>query len=174
MDCSPPGSSVHGISQMRILEWVAISFSRGSFWPRNWTQVSCIAGRFFTYRAMREDAESGIAMLIKCGLYSNSKLLHVLHYAQLENYLKVFWKIPGYKFQINKMLPPSCIFARNVYHSESHCQQASAISWPFQKLHWLTSLEHYLPCWKGHSPAYSTDCWVRYLLTGWGDCVLTV
>ena len=48
MDCSPPGSSVHGIFQARTLEWVAISFSRGSSWPRNRTQVSCIAGRFFT------------------------------------------------------------------------------------------------------------------------------
>ena len=40
-DCSPPGSSVSGISQARILEWVAISFSKGSPWPRDWTQVSC-------------------------------------------------------------------------------------------------------------------------------------
>ena len=47
-DCSPSGSSVHGILQARILEWVAISFSRGSSRPRNWTWVSCIAGRFFT------------------------------------------------------------------------------------------------------------------------------
>ena len=45
---SPPGSSVHGISQARLLEWVAISFSRGSFWPRDQTQVSCIADRFST------------------------------------------------------------------------------------------------------------------------------
>ena len=37
MDCSPPGSSVHGIFQARILEWVAISFSRGSFQPRDQT-----------------------------------------------------------------------------------------------------------------------------------------
>ena len=48
MDCSPPGSSVHGIFQARILEWVAISFSRGSFGLRDPTQVSRIAGRFFT------------------------------------------------------------------------------------------------------------------------------
>ena len=48
MDCSSPGSSVHGILQARILEWVAISFSRGSSRPRDWTQVSCIAGRFVT------------------------------------------------------------------------------------------------------------------------------
>ena len=48
MEYSPPGSSVHGIFQARILEWVAISFSRGSFLPRNQTQVSCFACRFFT------------------------------------------------------------------------------------------------------------------------------
>ena len=48
MDCSPPGSSVPGISQARVLEWVAISFSRGSSQPRDPTQVSCIAGGFFT------------------------------------------------------------------------------------------------------------------------------
>ena len=47
-DCSPPGSSVHGILQARILEWVAIPFARGSSQPRNRTRVSCIAGRFFT------------------------------------------------------------------------------------------------------------------------------
>ena len=54
MDCSPPGFSVHGVFQARILEWIAISFSRESSRPRNWTQVSCIAGKFFTDWAMRE------------------------------------------------------------------------------------------------------------------------
>ena len=44
MDCSPPGSSVCGIFQARILEWVAIPFSKGSSQPRDWTCVSCIAG----------------------------------------------------------------------------------------------------------------------------------
>ena len=48
MDCSLPGSSVHGISQARILEWVAISSSEGSSQPREWTRVSSIAGGFFT------------------------------------------------------------------------------------------------------------------------------
>ena len=46
MDCSPPGSSVHRILQARILELVAVPFSRGSSQPRNQTQVSCIAGVF--------------------------------------------------------------------------------------------------------------------------------
>ena len=54
MDCSLPGFSVHGILQARILGWVAISFSRGSSQPRNRTQVSSIAGRFFTDWAMWE------------------------------------------------------------------------------------------------------------------------
>ena len=54
MDCSVPGSSVHGIFQARILEWVVNSFSRGSFWPRDRNRVSCTAGRFFTSWAMRE------------------------------------------------------------------------------------------------------------------------
>ena len=48
MDCSLPGSSVRGISQARTLEWVAISFSRGSSRPRDWTCGSCRAGGFFT------------------------------------------------------------------------------------------------------------------------------
>ena len=48
MNCSPPGFSVHGILQTRILEWVAISFSRGSSQPTDWSQVSCIVGGFFT------------------------------------------------------------------------------------------------------------------------------
>ena len=48
MDCSPPDSSVHGILQPRMLEWVAIPFSRGSSGTRDRTSVSCITGRFFT------------------------------------------------------------------------------------------------------------------------------
>ena len=48
MDCSPPGSSIHGILQARILEWVAMPSSKGSSQPRDRTQVSHIAGRFFT------------------------------------------------------------------------------------------------------------------------------
>ena len=48
VDCSPPGSSVMGILQARILEWVAMLFSGGSSQPRDQTQVSCIVGRFFT------------------------------------------------------------------------------------------------------------------------------
>ena len=55
MDCSLPGSSVHGILQARILEWVVISYFRGLYQPRDQTQVSCIAGGFFAIWATRED-----------------------------------------------------------------------------------------------------------------------
>ena len=48
MDCNPSGSSVHGISQPGILEWVVISTSRGSSWPKDPNRISCTAGRFFT------------------------------------------------------------------------------------------------------------------------------
>ena len=54
VDCSLPGSSVHGILQARILEWVAVPFSRGSSQPRDWTGVSCIADGLFTSWATRE------------------------------------------------------------------------------------------------------------------------
>ena len=50
--------TVHGILQARILEWAAFPFSRGSSQPRNGTEVSCIAGRFFTSLATRESQES--------------------------------------------------------------------------------------------------------------------
>ena len=48
VDCSTPGSSVHGILKARIVEWIAMSSSRESSWPRVWTHVSHLAGRFFT------------------------------------------------------------------------------------------------------------------------------
>ena len=59
MDCSPPGSSVHGIVQARILEGVAMPSSRGSSQPRDQTQVFRIAGGFFTIWATRADAIIG-------------------------------------------------------------------------------------------------------------------
>ena len=54
-DCSPPGSSVHGISQARVLEWVAISFFRGFSWPSDWTWVSGL-GRQILYRWATKEA----------------------------------------------------------------------------------------------------------------------
>ena len=53
-----PGSSVHVVLQVRILEWVAIFPSRGSSQPRDWTQISCIAGRFFTTEPLGKPSQS--------------------------------------------------------------------------------------------------------------------
>ena len=84
VDCSPPGSSVHGILQARILEWVAISFSilewvaisfsRGSSRPRDWTRVSCIAGRRFTLWATRELKAKYSSLTYKCWLVGEELL----------------------------------------------------------------------------------------------------
>ena len=56
LDCSLPGSSVHGILQERILDWVVMPSPRGSSWPRDWTQVSCIAGSLLNNWTNREAA----------------------------------------------------------------------------------------------------------------------
>ena len=76
VDCSPQGSSVHGISQTRILEWVSISFPRGSSQPRDWTQVSCITGRFFIDCA----ASKALIMMLNikilsCNIFISNKFI---------------------------------------------------------------------------------------------------
>ena len=72
MDCSPSGSSVHGIPQARILEWIAVPSFRGSSRPRDRTQVSCIAGRLFTIWVK---AIIGINIIITITLISVHKCL---------------------------------------------------------------------------------------------------
>ena len=69
MDSSQPGSSIHGIFQAKILECVAISFSRGSSWPRDRIWVSCIVGRRFTVWATR-----GVSKLYNVCLYIHTQL----------------------------------------------------------------------------------------------------
>ena len=77
MDCSPPHSSVHGIFQARILEWVASPFSRGSSQSRDQTQVSHIAGGFFTIWATREALK--IIKCESCSVLSDSLRPHGLY-----------------------------------------------------------------------------------------------
>ena len=76
MDCSPPGSSIRGIHQARILEWVAISFSRGSSQPRDRTQVSHIAGRCFNLWATREAHSSWRRSQIEEGFLNPYQHMH--------------------------------------------------------------------------------------------------
>ena len=67
MDCSPPGSSVHEISQARIVEWVSISFSGGSFWPKDQTHVSWISciGRQILYHCTTREAPQDLITVMK-------------------------------------------------------------------------------------------------------------
>ena len=76
VDCSLPAFSIHGIFQARVLAWGAISFSRGSSRPRNWTPVSCTAG--FTLWASREALILGINKPLPLtirGFFSTSKIV---------------------------------------------------------------------------------------------------
>ena len=83
-----PCSSVHGILQAKVLEWVAISFSRGSSEPRDQTRVSCIAHRFFTIWAIRE------AIKILKILKNNSTKKCV----SIHKYLSNRWKLYNFFF----------------------------------------------------------------------------
>ena len=95
MDCSPPGSSIHGISQARILEWVAISFSRGSSQLRVWTHFSCI-GRQILYHwamCMRPSSQVSAAFLVTLPLTQ-----HPSHYVQ--------------SMELFSVLSPLCLWTR--------------------------------------------------------------
>ena len=92
-DCSLPGSSIHEISQARILEWIAISISWGSSWPRDWTQVSHLAGRLFTVWAIRESSKEKVCFLwlkrkkVLANLYNSILMNFQLFLSPDNNYL---------------------------------------------------------------------------------------
>ena len=65
MDCNQLGPSAHGISQARLLEWVAISFSKGSSWPRDWTCIYCLGRQILCHWATREVKKAIILLLAK-------------------------------------------------------------------------------------------------------------
>ena len=76
MDCIPPVSSVHGILQAKILEWVAMLSSRGSSQPRDQTQVFCIAGRFFTVWTTREARNMSLDVTFSADYQDDEKDRH--------------------------------------------------------------------------------------------------
>ena len=78
IDYNPPDSSVCGITQARILEWVVVPSSMGSYWSRNWTLVSHIAGRFFTIWATWEAQDKALGLGHKKGQASYRSLTQVL------------------------------------------------------------------------------------------------
>ena len=95
MDHSPPGSSVHGILQARILEWVALLFSRGSTQLRDRTWVSCIVGRYFTIWATREAWNKYILPLKVTSIEWNSLALNLYDNSCVrQNSSQIFSKSP--------------------------------------------------------------------------------
>jgi len=89
IDCSPPGSTVQGILQARrILEWVAISSSRVFSWPRDWTQVFCTAGRFFTIWATWEAQPSELPIINSTFHRNKPRLIKA----------KILWPVSEEKF----------------------------------------------------------------------------
>ena len=94
----PPGSSVLGISKARVLEWVAISFSRGSSWPRDPTHVSyvsCIAGKVFTHWAFGEALQESGRFIF---LHGTSVLKHSPRFTDGKNTLQEGWVPRGIQF----------------------------------------------------------------------------
>ena len=96
MDYSMPGSSVHGIFSSRILEWVAISFPRGSSQPRDQTCVSCIAGRHFYCLATGEASIIMYILYVSDVQYSDSHCLKVILH------VKLLLDFPGSSAQVVK------------------------------------------------------------------------
>ena len=103
--CDPMTPSLHRNSQARILEWVAVSFSRGSSWPRDRTQVSRIAGRFFTIWATRgvliteQDAKSWVhpvTMLLLSPLHEHIAVLGLVELPQSIGHLSALEKFTMY------------------------------------------------------------------------------
>ena len=102
MGCRPLDSTVHGISQARILEWVAISSSRGSSWPRDQTHISRIVGRFFTIEPPEgkrtklgglNSASGGLEISAPWALADNLLKLQIVSIFMLyQDLIFIFWR----------------------------------------------------------------------------------
>ena len=134
MDGSLPGSSVHGTIQARIVEWVAIPFSRGSFWPRDRTLVSCIAGRFFTLRVTCYFFVTiKISILVHRDFYS-----YMSWYILIDRYIQELeWKrISRYKLKRGEL----CVVGRGnqpfIVYLKEVTEGFWAEKWCHQTCHW--------------------------------------
>jgi len=104
MDCSPPGSSVHGIIQARTLEWVGVSFSRGSSPPRDQTHISCLAGRFFT----TESPGKPIYHLLSTYIHTHTQSYHL----SSVYYLSFTYLLSTLMYRLS--VPVACLSTRHV------------------------------------------------------------
>ena len=90
MDCSLPGSSVRGILQARILEWAAISFSRGSSWPRDWTRVSCTRRQILYHLSHQGSPGKSLKKILKQFICSNQDQPPIHSWQLINKFLKTF------------------------------------------------------------------------------------
>ena len=135
MDCSLPGSSIHWIFQARILDWVAISFSRRSSLPRDWTQVSLIVGRRFTVKPPGKSSSKGTVIFFRLSFLNNfylniswhSHVLYCLTFLPrfINNYYNIASEEPRYNFH-NRTLPRGNVC---VLHSDDSLS-ANSIQFP--------------------------------------------
>ena len=140
MDYSLPVSSVHGILQARILEWVAIPFSRRSSWPRDWKQVSCIAGRCFTTEPPGKPSWRSGSWLLptflgSCSLPSLGSLLLLSHL--------LLWLFPTSLFSYKDLC--DSVTQDDLFVSESVLNQQSPFCYVRQYIHtmWRPGVEHF-------------------------------
>ena len=110
---SLPGSSVHGIIQARIEEWVTISFSRGSSWPRDQTRISCIVGGLLTIWAIKEAPMEGYISYLTPPFYLISLNKYLNKFANVKILLN-YWEYICVHFIIN----PTFLYAQIVYIKE--------------------------------------------------------
>ena len=160
MACSPPGSSVHGILQARILKWEAIASSRGSSQPKDPTWVSCIAGGFFPTSATWEAAFNKITGFLTVTFHT------------------MFWWAPRLQTQVDILsLTPKSHLPGRCPHSMSY--QHPLIGWLGQPLAWACiglfppatpchSVSE--PCWPTHPQASLLPVTVCLSHPGSGTC----
>ena len=127
MNCNPPGTSVHGILQARILEWVAISFSKWSSQPRDRIQVSRIAGGFFTNWATRDTQPPGQAIKLEL---SHTHKKRKMHFSFLYTQSASIVHFPHYNF---KFWAGFKLELKQERYSRNSCGRWSGTTHPEQK-----------------------------------------
>ena len=146
MDCNLPGFYVHGIFQARVLEWVAISFSRGSSWPKYQTQVSCIASRRFTLWATRE------ACLIIFPKQIGQSVLWATEYMRTIK-VSIISKIQRQCFGYTYSRQVSLAFPKFKFSQVSNISSGNPTLTDTQEMSsqwesmWTPRLPHYCGCW---------------------------
>ena len=164
MDCSLPGSSVRGIFQAILLEWIAISFSRRSSQPMDWTQVSCIVDRCFTVWATREAVmfNSSLAVFQDCFSYLRSFLVlyefqNCFFYFHKKNAIGGLTEARGWRFPANHTAPcQAAAFGEPVspFCPPFHC---CCFHTPLEYSSWLVSA--YLTKGTDLCVAFELMCW---------------